>query len=156
MGYMTYKKIWEKILRPEEKIIKEFSLGRKYIFLIQCLIGLWGVLFIFIFIPFTLLTFVLAYLTGWYLRESNAYALSDKRILVHRGWLSTQLTSIDYDKITDIIVSEPFINRLFLDVGDLSINTAGSTGYEVILKNIEKPYEIKKKIDIIKEDFDKR
>jgi len=153
---MKYEKIWKKILRPEEKIIKEFSLGKKYIFLIQCFVGLWGLLFIFIFIPFTLLVFVSAFLIGWYLKEANAYALSDRRILVHRGWLSTQLVSIDYDKITDIIVSEPFINRLFLDTGDLSINTAGSTNYEIILKNIEKPYEIKKKIDIIKENLDKK
>lgn len=155
MGDMIYEKIWKKVLRPKERIIQEFSLGKKYIYFIQCLMGLSGILLAFISIYFAPLVFITAYLVGWYLRESNAYALSDKRILVHRGWLSTRLTSVDYDKITDVIVNEPFINRLFLDIGDLFVNTAGGTGYEIVFRNIEKPYEIKKKIDSIKENSNK-
>ena len=43
---MEYNNIWQKILKPEEKVIKEFSLGRKYILLIQTVDGLLGLLFL--------------------------------------------------------------------------------------------------------------
>jgi uncharacterized membrane protein YdbT with pleckstrin-like domain len=78
--------------------------------------------------------------------DFNAYALTEKRILIHTGWLSTKSTSISYDKIIEISVSESFINKKFTNSGNLVIKTSG-IGHDIILKYIEAPYEVKKMID---------
>jgi hypothetical protein len=52
--------------------------------------------------------------------------------------------------MTDITVREPFLDRLITKTGHLIINTAGTGFQEVILIHIERPYEIKKKLDEIR------
>lgn len=69
---------------------------------------------------------------------------------MHKGWLSTHLISIDYDKITDIRISEPILDRLITKTGNLVIETAGTGLHGVVLIHLEKPYEIKKKLDEIR------
>ena len=147
---MRYRKIWEKVLRPEEKVIKEFSLAKKYIIFIQIIIAFFVLIYFFIFWPISILFLLGIPLAGWYLRKSNVYCLTEKRILVHRGWLSTQLISVNYKKITDIVIQEPFLEKVLFQSGHISINTAGSDLPEIILKHIEKPHQIRKKIDKIK------
>jgi len=51
----------------------------------------------------------------------------------------------------DVRVLEGFLDRLFYKTGTLVINTAGTSTHEVILKHIETPYEVKKKLDGIRE-----
>ena len=145
---MTNENLWTKILSPNEKIKYEFSIGNGYLkfgLIAGCVSG-FILLFLAVWLGFILiLTFGFYY--GYYLKRANNYAFSDKRVLIHMGWLSTKLISIDYDKITDIEVQEPFLDKLFFGTGNLFINTAGTTLREVILKDIESPYEIKKKLD---------
>jgi uncharacterized membrane protein YdbT with pleckstrin-like domain len=71
-------------------------------------------------------------------------------VLIHKGWLSTRLVSVDYDKITDIEVVQPFLEKLIFKTGGLAINTAGTGGREIVLNHIENPFEIKKKLEDIK------
>jgi uncharacterized membrane protein YdbT with pleckstrin-like domain len=148
---MEYEKIWRKTLASEEEIKYEFSIGKRYRYFWLILWGLVGLILIFALAPIgiLLLLFALFYF-GWYLKMANAYAFTNKRILVHKGWLSTHLISIDYDKITDVSVKEPILDRLITKTGHLAINTAGTGFHEVILIHIETPYEIKKKLDEIK------
>ena len=148
---MEYDDVWQKILKPEEKVIKEFSLGRKYILMIQTIDGLLGLLFLPFAWFFSVILFLAIPLISWYLRKANAYCFSNKRVLVHRGWLTTHLISVDFDKITDVNVREPFFERIFLNTGELKINTAGTGFQEIILTHIEEPYELKKTLDGIRE-----
>jgi len=147
---MTVKHIWEKVLSPEEEIKFEFSLGKRYISFAR---NFWIVLGVPLLLLYGLgIIFIVAgFLWGWYLRRANNYALTNKRILVLKGWLSTHLTSVDYNKITDVKIKQPFFERTVFDTGSLIINTAGSDLPEIILNNIENPYQIKKKLDEIKE-----
>ena len=158
---MTRKNILKKILKPKEKIIKEFSLGKRYILFIQtittivCLIFLpisWIISPLFFFFVIVLISFLVIFV-GWYLRRANIYLLTDKRILIHRGWLSTQLISVDYEKITDIKVFETFVEKIFLETGAIFINTAGTPYHEIKLLHIKKPYNLKKKIDQTRESL---
>jgi len=135
---------------PGEKVVTEFTLGRRYILILQISAGVLGLFFISFSFFVAVIFFLSIPVIGWYLRKSNAYCLSDKRILIHRGWLSTHLISIDYNKITDVSVKEPFFERLILKTGNLSVNTAGTGTQEVILTHIESPYEIKKRLDSIR------
>jgi uncharacterized membrane protein YdbT with pleckstrin-like domain len=150
---MNYEKIWNKTLSPDEKVEYEFSIGNRYrkFFLI-----IWGIIslpFLFAYdYRFGILIFLIAlFYYGFYLKVANAYAFTNKRVLIHRGWLSTNTTSIDYSKITDVYIQEPFFDRLITHTGHIAINTAGTTLYEVILKHIESPYEVKKKLDALKD-----
>ncbi len=148
---MKNTEIWKKVISPNEKIIMEFSLGKRYILLLQGVIAIGGIITLIFFWQGSLVFFGLMYFMGWFLKKANAYCLTEKRILVCTGWPSTRLVSVDYDKITDIVVKENFLEKLICNTGDIIINTAGSTKPEIILTHIENPYEIKKKIDQMKD-----
>ncbi len=146
---MVYKKTWQKILNPDEKVEHEFSISDRYRMIL--LIGSGIISVILIIVPphivgiFALLLVIFYY--GFYIKVANAYAFTNKRIIVHRGWLATEVTSIDYEKITDVSVNQPFLDKFITYTGDLIINTAGAPFPEVILKHISRPYELKKKLD---------
>ena len=47
-------------------------------------------------------------------------------------------------------VNEPFFDKLITHTGDLAINTAGTAEKEVLLRHIERPYDVRKKLDSLK------
>jgi len=153
---MVYEKIWQKILNPDEKIEYEFSIGKRYrMFGLIC----WGIVSIPLLFLYGIgvLTFLIAlFYYGFYLKVANAYAFTNRRIIIHRGWLSTKVISVDYEKITDITVVEPLLDRLITHTGHLAINTAGTTFQEVMLTHIAHPYEIKKKLDHLRDQYQSR
>ena len=83
------------------------------------------------------------------MKIANAFAFTDKRIIVHKGWLNTKMTSVEYEKITDVSVSEGFTEKILTKSGTLLINTAGTTFHELLLTHVESPYELKKELDSI-------
>jgi uncharacterized membrane protein YdbT with pleckstrin-like domain len=146
---MEYKKIWDKVLNPNEEIKYEFSVGKSYRRTMM-----WGYIIIgilFLIPPVTFIGIVAIFIGlfcyGWYAKVANAYAFTDHRVLIHKGWLSTKLISTEYQKITDVIIIEPFLSRVFLKAGSIGINTAGTGSEEIVLRYVENPYEIKKKLD---------
>ncbi len=149
---MNYNNIWKKVLSKDEKIEYEFSIGDRYLkigFILSTMVSI-SMMFVEVRSG-TILLFLSWFLFAFYFRVANAYALTNKRILIHKGWLSTQLTSIDYSKITDINVREPFFERIIAHTGYIYINTAGTDREEAILPSIDKPYEVKKRIDSLKD-----
>lgn len=149
---MEYTKIWNKVLNPHEEVKHEFSIGKRYrrICLIASLVI--GAVFLISSVSYIrpfgafLIILVLFYF-GFYLRVANAYAFTGDRVLIHRGWLSTKLISTEYQKITDVTVHEPFLKRIIFRVGSIIVNTAGTGTHEIELRNVEHPYEVKKKLD---------
>ncbi len=99
-----------------------------------------------IIIPFLLFYYL------YYLRISNEYVFTDHRILVKRGWLSTNTISIHYNRITDVNVTQNLIDKI-LRIGSISISTAGSEGYEVSLIHVSRPYDLKKSLFSLKEKY---
>ncbi len=145
---MNYDHVWKKSLGPNEEVKFEFSIGNRYRtigMVVLIVIGLITALG-----SFTLgviIAGVGAFYYGFYLKNANAFAFTNKRVLVHRGWLSTKLISTDYQKITDVMVTEPFLDRIIYHTGSLEIDSAGTNRENVVLARIEHPYEIKKKLD---------
>ena len=148
---MSDQKVWQKALGQNEQIKYEFGIGKRFRIMIFICFMIFGIPLLFVVPWIAIIVTILALLLPWYLNVANKYAFTDKRALIHRGWLSTRLISVDYDKITDIYVEEPFLDRVLTKTGHLAINTAGTSVQEVVLKHIEKPYEAKKKIDQIRE-----
>ena len=147
---MNYEKVWQKTLANDEKVEYEFSIGDKYI---KFQLIVWGI----ISLPLLLImglgffTFLVAlFYFAFYLKAANAFAFTNKRVLVHRGWLSTHMISVDYSKITDIHVVEPFFDRVLTHTGNIAIVTAGTTTDQIVLQHISEPYEVKKKLDALK------
>ncbi len=148
---MVYEKIWQKVLNHHEEIKYEFTIGKRYtnIGAINTIIISLGLMLIFFPLGILLLIIGLFY-NLFYLKRAKAYAFTTKRIVVHYGWLSTSTISVDYDKITDVRVNESIIEKVLAKTGDLSINTAGTSNVEIVLAHIDEPYEIKKKLDELK------
>lgn len=144
---MEYQNVWSKVLRDDEKVEYEFSIGNKYRMLGLGISVFIGLLFLLAGGFGVVIILLGVFYYGFYLKAANAYAFTDKRVLIHRGWLSTRTTSIEYSKITDSHVQEPFLERLITKTGNLAINTAGSTGTEVVLRHITAPYEARKMLD---------
>ena len=148
---MKYEKIWEKTLSADEKVEVEFSVGDRY-----RKFGLiaWGIISLPLLFAagMGIFVFLIAlFYYGYYLKVANAYAFTNKRVLIHRGWLSTHTISVDYSKITDVHITEPFFNKIITHTGNLSINTAGTTTDQIMLSHIKSPYEIKKQLDNLKD-----
>lgn len=126
----------------EEKIIKTFGYSKKLIkfFLIT-----------FIFLGIILIPagglgifFLLFALIGYfYLSNAFKYTITDKKIIASFGLLSKKNIYIDYKMITDTEVKQDFI-QIMMNVGNLSINTAGTNKKELVLKGIDNPNEIQK------------
>jgi len=148
-----YQKIWAKVLSSDEETKYEFGISGNYI---RFVLIIWGI----ISVPFLpamglgIIIFLIAYFYyAFYLRASNAYAFTNKRVLIHNGWLATSLKSIDYSKITDMKIDEGFFERIFYKTGSITINTAGTGVAEVILRHIDRPYEVKKQLEKIKAEI---
>ena len=148
---MEYERIWKKVLRDDEVVKYEFSIGKRYRNFYLILFSLFGLFFMAgSFSTGVIILLGVFFYFSFYIKVSNAYALTDKRILVHKGWLSTNAISVEYENITDITVQEPFFERLITKSGSLAINTAGTSTKEVVLKHITTPYEVRKKLDEIR------
>lgn len=143
---MEYAKIWQKVLNPGEEIRYEFSLGDRYINLMLVPWGIFGLLFVSVWGAGVVIIAGALFYYGFYLRRANSYAFTSQRVLIHRGWLSTRTVSINHDKITDVSVEEPFLERILAGTGHLTIRTAGTGFNEITLRHIAKPYEAKKKL----------
>lgn len=87
---------------------------------------------------------------GWFLKRTNIYIITNKRMIIHKGWFNTNLKSIDFNQITDIKIVQPFFENIIFKTGTLKIDTAGRDEYAVILHHIENPHQIKTKIIDIK------
>jgi uncharacterized membrane protein YdbT with pleckstrin-like domain len=161
------KIVLEKILSPSEKVQYQFSLGNRYLRIKKTATICFGFLFILgVGIAISLvadISVLLIAITGiilwvilvlfsifyfdWYLKRANIYLITNRRVIIHKGWLCTNMVSTSFSQITDVKVIEPFIDRLIFKAGILKINTAGGEGHAIILSYIEDPYSIKRKLN---------
>lgn len=88
----------------------------------------------------------------FYLPISNEFLFTNQRILIKRGWIGTRATSIHYNRITDVSISQGILDRL-LHIGSLSISTAGSEGDRVALFHVAHPHNLKKELYDFKENY---
>ena len=150
---MEYENIWKKVLGDNEKVEYQFSIGEGFIKFGLIVGGLISfILILFKAYEWAVIVFAITFIYfKYYLKAANAYAFTNKRVIIHRGWLSTHTISIDYSKITDIHIIEPIFDKVISNTGNIAIITAGTTRDQVVLKNIEAPYEVKKRLDTLKD-----
>ena len=84
-----------------------------------------------------IILFIIWQLISWY---SIEYTLTDSRIIIKSGVLSTKRTYMPYSTIQDVNTSQNFIARLF-NIGSVSVFSAYDNN-EMELKNISNPLEV--------------
>ena len=149
---MKKEEIKREIISPDEKILVEFGIADTYsgfwIFLgiVILIISLIFIreLWLGLFLGLALIGY------GFYLKSAYFYFLTEKRAIYYFRFFHTQLTSVDYQKITDLNVRENFLEKIFFASGDLAINTAGTQREEIILKHVANPHNLKIKLNEIK------
>lgn len=147
---MHYQDIWNKALGTDERVEWEFSLSARYLnfnlffwSVIALAILFFGFYSIWLFPVGIVVFFAGFFYFGFYLRWANLFAFTNKRVLIHRGWLSTSMISIDYAQITEVEARQAFSEKIMYNSGTISINTAGSSDQEVTLTGIGDPYGLK-------------
>ncbi|MBN2305027.1 MAG: PH domain-containing protein [Anaerolineae bacterium] len=82
----------------------------------------------------------------WLLWWRNDYlALTRRSVVRHEGVLNRRERAIPLNQVQDISISYGVIRRL-LGHGDIRLETAGSTGTEVTMKNVHKPDEFRAQV----------
>lgn len=81
------------------------------------------------------------------IRRSTNYYITNKRIIYEYTFMSRKITSINYSNIRDIHLRQSFTQRIF-NIGDIYIDTSGSSGTEMIIKGIKNPRDFKRKIGL--------
>jgi uncharacterized membrane protein YdbT with pleckstrin-like domain len=144
---MRYQKVWDRNLVKGEEVLFEFSISDRFRNVNLIFAAMISIPLLFIY-GLGLLVFLPAwFMLGFYLKVANAYALTNRRVIIKRGWLSTHTISIEYDRITDVSIKQPFFERLLYKTGTLYVNTAGTEVHEVLLTHIARPYELKKRLN---------
>lgn len=139
---------WDKLLTPEEKLQKEFTISPRYRCIIVSLIAIGAIIISFQSIFTGILFFLLDALYWWYLKTAKHYAFTDKRIILVESFINKNIMSIYYDKITDIQVDQNVFDQLG-GWGTIVLNTAGTHVPQIYLSFTDDPYSIKKTLDQI-------
>ena len=77
-----------------------------------------------------------------YLYLKDIYIITPDRVVKRTGILSKKEISARKNQITDITVNQGFFARI-LGYGDVIINTAGTSFYEIKFRNVQNPNNIK-------------
>ncbi|MEM1589109.1 MAG: PH domain-containing protein [Candidatus Bathyarchaeia archaeon] len=152
----------EVIIAPNEKVL--MVLGRHYISYVTIatigLIALWlitaGVSFTapleygWIVFPIQVFVFlalpVLVYGLGYIYVKGHRYIITNERIIMFRKFIGILMRTVTHDKITDLIVNQGPIGRLF-NYGRVSPITAGMImpmGAAIFsISGVKNPYEVR-------------
>lgn len=87
----------------------------------------------------TFLTAIQVYI----LAESVRYILTNKKLVVKKGYFQINIYSAAYDKITHIEVDQGIVDRIFFHYGHIMVHTAGQSSKEIELSHIDAPIEFK-------------
>jgi len=90
------------------------------------------------------------------------YAVTDKRVILQRGWIGRDFEILDFDKITNVEVNVGVFDKIFgnKNTGSILLSSAGSIIYSrqgpvqrpSTMRNILNPYEVFKFIKKVSYD----
>lgn len=130
-------KKYNHLLSTNEQIQAVFGIGDRYFWSNAISLGIISILIIPI--PFLLKLI--------HQKHTTAYILTDKKVMIKRGWLSTEITTAPFNHITHIIVRQGFMEKFSFKMGDIIIHTAGPTPVEVHLLKVQDPIQVKNMIE---------
>lgn len=134
----------------EDKTLKPQIEALYLIFLGTTIVGLSGIIISIVFqelifmIPSTAILFspILIYI----LYNSTVYNITDEKVTMNRNLGGETHKEVQFDKIQNTKITEPFIYKLVGRYGNLYISTAGSNLAAIKLSSIENPKETNREI----------
>lgn len=103
-----------------------------------------GAITIILFYMFSILALILLVRVEYKI-WSKRYALTSKRVIISEGIFTERFKSAVYDKITDIGLNQSFMDKI-LNIGTVTVDTAGGDDIEITFVKVSKPFFIKNKI----------
>ena len=88
--------------------------------------------------------FVSMYVEKWMTER----ALTNRRLVIKRGLISRQTEEISFNRIEEVNLNQSILQRI-LGSGDIRVTGTGSG--EVIMKNIDAPLSVQKKINEVRQ-----
>ena len=123
-------------LHAGEKISKEFSMHPLDSFSTYVIGGI--LILIVIGIPLIIVSELM--------RRGHKYYLTNERIIHQYVFLSKKTSTVFYDKVQDVRLTQGLIERIF-GLGKIHVNTAGTHTTEIVFKGVKNPAEIKRIIE---------
>ena len=88
--------------------------------------------------------FVSMYIEKW----TTERALTNRRLVIKRGLISRQTEEISFNRIEEVNLYQSMLQRI-LGSGDITVTGTGSG--EVMMKNIDAPLSVQKKINELRQ-----
>jgi uncharacterized membrane protein YdbT with pleckstrin-like domain len=77
--------------------------------------------------------------------RNNYLALTKRSIVRHTGVFTRDERAIPLNQVQDITINYGIIRRI-LGHGDIAIDSAGTSGIEIVMKNVDRPEEFRAKV----------
>lgn len=143
----------DKHLGSNEKVILRFRSSRKsfvgeylaIIILMALAAGLFMTVILAIAAYIVLAVSLIILIKIEYKIWSEAYAITDARVMISEGIFTERFMSCVYSNITNLGLKQSLFNKI-MNTGTISIDTAGSDRMELLLRDVSRPFEVKKRI----------
>ena len=104
----------------------------------------WLYLIFFGWVVVGIAIFISMHLEKW----TTERALTNRRLITKRGFIRRQTEEISFNRVEEVNLKQSILQRL-LGSGDIVVTGTGSG--EVALKNIDKPLDVQKKINELRQ-----
>ena len=84
--------------------------------------------------------FISMYLEKW----TTERALTNRRLILKRGFIRRKTEEISFNRVEEVNLSQSILQRI-LGSGDIKVTGTGAG--EIMLKNIDDPLEVQKKVN---------
>lgn len=78
---------------------------------------------------------------AYFLYRSVVYVVTTRKIYRKTGLLRTDVDTVRLDRIQNVSFTQTFLQRL-VGCGDMSIDTAGSSGTEIVFRSVPNPSHV--------------
>ena len=153
MGHERHARYWQRFLLPGEKVIHTFGVSGLYIAVFwggPLLLALVSAVVVGVSSPvlggLLLVVVATSLIPILYLLYFVHYAITDRRVMSREGIFHKRFVTVGLRSVTDVMVREPFLQRLITRTGTIGINTAGSPGVELYYRHVRHPFERRKDI----------
>lgn len=82
-------------------------------------------------------------------RIMNTLNIDKNHVTMRTGMIKTHSTTVYYDRITDIKISQNLI-EMMLNYGNIYVNTPGHDEYEIVIGKMPNPHKIREFIEELK------
>ena len=104
----------------------------------------WLALFFLGWLIVGIFIFISMYIEKW----TTERALTNKRLVIKRGLISRQTEEMSFNRVEEVNLNQSILQRL---LGSGNIRVTGTGSGEVVMKNIDDPLAVQKKLNEVRQ-----